>query len=214
MTPSQTPLLDALKWRYATKKFDPTRRIPGETWETLEHSLSLTPSSFGLQPWQFLVIGNPEIRAALRVESWGQAQLTDASHLVVFTVKKNLEEEDISRWISRLAEVQSTPLDALAPLQSVISGFIAPMDGDQRRAWNTRQIYIALGQFMAAAAILGIDTCPLEGISPAGYDRVLGLEETEYATVVACAVGYRAEDDRYASMPKARFAREAVIRHM
>ncbi|MBX3741040.1 MAG: NAD(P)H-dependent oxidoreductase [Akkermansiaceae bacterium] len=214
MTPSQTPLLDALKWRYATKKFDPTRRIPEEIWETLEHSLSLTPSSFGLQPWQFLVIGNPEIRAALRTESWGQAQLTDASHLVVFTVKKNLGEEDISRWVARLAEVQSTPLEVLAPLQSIISGFVAPMDDDQRRAWNTRQIYIALGQFMAAAAVLGIDTCPLEGINPAGYDRVLGLEETDYATVVACAAGYRAEDDRYASMPKARFAREAVIRHI
>jgi nitroreductase len=214
VTPSQTPLLDALKWRYATKKFDPTRRIPEETWETLEHSLSLTPSSFGLQPWQFLVIGNPEIRAALRAESWGQAQLTDASHLVVFTVKKNLGEEDISRWVARLAEVQSTPLESLAPLQSVISGFVAPMDDNQRRAWNTRQIYIALGQFMAAAAVLGIDTCPLEGIDPSGYDRVLGLEDTDYATVVACAVGYRAEDDRYASMPKARFAREAVIRHI
>jgi nitroreductase len=88
------------------------------------------------------------------------------------------------------------------------------MDDNQRRAWNTRQIYIALGQFMAAAAVLGIDTCPLEGIDPSGYDRVLGLEDTDYATVVACAVGYRAEDDRYASMPKARFAREAVIRHI
>lgn len=214
MTPSQTPLLDALKWRYATKKFDPARRIPEETWETLEHSLSLTPSSFGLQPWQFLVIGNPEIRNALRAESWGQAQLTDASHLVVFTVKKNLEEEDISRWVARLGEVQSTPLEVLAPLQSIISGFVAPMDADQRRAWNTRQLYIALGQFMTAAAVLGIDTCPLEGINPAGYDRVLGLEGTEYATVVACAAGYRAEDDRYATMPKARFAREAVIRHI
>jgi nitroreductase len=214
VTPSDTTLLDALKWRYATKKFDPARHIPGETWETLEHSLSLTPSSFGLQPWQFIVVENPEIRAALRKESWGQSQLTDASHLVVFTVKKNLGEEDIGRWINRLAEVQSTSQEVLAPLQSVISGFVAPMDTDQRRAWNTRQLYIALGQFMTSAAVLGIDTCPLEGIDPAGYDRVLGLEETDYATVVACAAGYRAEDDRYASMPKARFTRESVIRHI
>ncbi|RYD36368.1 MAG: NAD(P)H-dependent oxidoreductase [Verrucomicrobiaceae bacterium] len=214
VTPSQTPLIEALKWRYATKKFDPTRRIPGDVWETLEDSLSLTPSSFGLQPWQFLVIGDPEIRTALRSESWGQSQLTDASHLVVFTVRKSLGEEDISRWIARLAEVQATPLENLAPLQSVISNFIQPMDADQRRAWNTRQIYIALGQFMAAAAVLGIDTCPLEGMNPAGYDRVLGLEGTEYATVVACAAGYRAGDDRHANLPKARYAREAVIRHI
>jgi len=214
VTPSQVPLLDALKWRYATKKFDPAGRIPEETWETLEHSLALTPSSFGLQPWQFLVIENPEIRAALRQESWGQSQLTDASHVVVFTVRTDLAEEDVSRWIERLAEVQSTPLENLAPLRSVISGFIQPMSAEQRRAWNTRQAYIALGQFMAAAAVLGIDTCPLEGINPAGYDRVLGLEDTGFATAVACAAGYRAADDRYATMPKARYAREAVIRHI
>ncbi len=214
VTSPQAPLLDALKWRYATKKFDPNLRIPADTWETLEHSLALTPSSFGLQPWQFLVIGNPEIRAALRAESWGQSQLTDASHLVIFTVRTDLGEEDIGRWIERLAEVQSTPLESLEPLRSVIAGFIHPMTAEQRQAWNTRQIYIALGQFMAAAAILGIDTCPLEGINPAGYDRVLGLENSGYATAVGCAVGYRAADDRHASLPKARFAREAVIRHL
>lgn len=214
VTPSQAPLLDALKWRYATKKFDPARRIPDDTWETLEHSLALTPSSFGLQPWQFLVIESPEIRTALRAESWGQSQLTDASHLVIFTVRRDLGENDIGRWMDRLSEVQATSLEKLAPLRSAISGFIQTMDGDQRRAWNTRQIYIALGQFMAAAAILGIDTCPLEGMNPAGYDRVLELGSTEYATVVACAAGYRAPDDRHATLPKARFAHEAVIRHI
>lgn len=211
---SQPPLLDALKWRYATKKFDPARRIPDETWETLEHSLSLTPSSFGLQPWQFLVIDDPAVRAALRQESWGQAQLTDASHLLVFTVRRDLRDDDVSRWMERLAEVQGTALENLAPLRAVISGFIQPMDALQQRAWNSRQAYIALGQFMAAAAILGVDTCPLEGMNPAGYDRVLGLEDTDYATVMACAVGYRAEDDRYAALPKARYSREAVIRHI
>lgn len=214
VTPSQAPLLDALKWRYATKKFDPSRRIPAETWETLEHSLALTPSSFGLQPWQFLVVETPATREALRAESWGQAQLTDASHLVVFTARTDLGDEDVGRWIERLSEVQSTSLETLAPLRSVITGFINPMSPEQRQAWNTRQVYIALGQFMAAAAILGIDTCPLEGINPAGYDRVLGLENSGYATAVGCAVGYRDSADRHASLPKARFAREAVIRHV
>lgn len=214
MTSAQALLLDALQWRYATKKFDPTQRVPDALWETLEHSLSLTPSSFGLQPWQFLVVDDPQIRATLRAESWGQSQLTDASHLVIFTVRKDLTDDDIAHWIKRLAEVQSTPLENLAQLQSVISGFVRPMNQEQRRAWNTRQVYIALGQFMAAAALLGIDTCPLEGINTAGYDRVLKLEDTEFATVVVCAVGYRAKDDRFAGVPKARFDRSAVIRHI
>lgn len=214
VTASQAPLLDALKWRYATKKFDPARRIPEDVWEILEHSLALTPSSFGLQPWQFLVVENAGLREKLRAASWGQGQVTDASHLVVFTVRTDLGEEDVSRWMDRLSEVQSTPPEALAPLRSVINGFIEPMSADARRAWNTRQIYIALGQFMAAAAVLGIDTCPLEGINPEGYDQVLGLAGSGYATVVGCAIGYRAGDDRHATLPKARFAREAVIRHL
>ncbi len=214
VTAPQAPLLDALKWRYATKKFDPTRRIPADVWETLEHSLALTPSSFGLQPWQFLVVETPELREKLRAASWGQGQVTDASHLVVFTARTDLGEEDVSKWMDRLSEVQSTPSEALAPLRSVINGFIQPMSPEARRAWNTRQVYIALGQFMAAAALLGIDTCPLEGINPAGYDKVLGLEGSGFATAVGCAVGYRAADDRHASLPKARFAHEAVIRHL
>jgi nitroreductase len=95
---SQVPLLDALKARYATKKFDPTRRIDAETWDALEQSLVLTPSSFGLQPWQFLIVENPELRTALRAASWGQSQPTDASHLVIFTARTSLSDEDVTEW--------------------------------------------------------------------------------------------------------------------
>lgn len=211
---TSTTILDALKWRYATKKFDPSRTIPADLWETLEQSLTLTPSSFGLQPWQFLVVENPEIRKSLREASWGQAQLTDASHIIVFTARTTLDETHVGEWISRLSEIQSTPIDTLAPLRSVIEGFIRPMSLEARQAWNTRQLYIALGQFMATAAYLGIDTCPLEGIDPKAYDRILNLEGTGFATAVGCAAGYRAADDRYATMPKARFPREKTIRHI
>lgn len=214
MNPTQVPLPSALQRRYATKKFDPTRRIPAEAWELLEQTLILTPSSFGLQPWQFLIIETPAIRQELRTVSWGQSQVTDASHLVVFTARTTLEEEDVTRWIDRISEVQSTPVEALAPLHAAIKGFIHPMSPEARHAWNIRQVYIALGQFMATAAVLGIDTCPLEGIDPAGYDRVLGLENSGYATAVGCAVGYRAEDDRHATLPKVRFPHERLIRRI
>lgn len=214
VNPTQVPLQDALKRRYATKKFDPARHIPQETWEVLEQSLVLTPSSFGLQPWQFLIVENPVVREQLRAASWGQSQVTDASHLVVFTARTSMEEADVDQWIGRISEVQSTPLETLAPLGSVIKGFIQPMSPEARQAWNTRQVYIALGQFMAAAAVLGLDTCPLEGIDPAGYDRVLGLENSGFATAVGCAVGYRAEDDRYANLPKVRYPHERLIRRI
>lgn len=211
MTIQPPDLLAALRFRYATKAFDPDRKIPQETWDILEQSLVLTPSSFGLQPWKFLIVETPEIREKLKASSWGQGQVTDASHLVVLTVRTDLAKADIDTWIARLSEVQGTPAEALAGLSGMISSFSSAMTLPEKQAWNTRQVYIALGQLMTSAALLGIDSCPLEGISPADYDSVLGLAGTGYATAVACALGYRSPDDKYAAAPKARFPEERII---
>lgn len=214
MTIPPERLISSLRWRYATKRFDPSRLIAAETWEIIEESLVLTPSSFGLQPWRFLVIRNPEVRAALAAESWNQPQVTEASHFVVLTVRTDLTHADIERWISRMSEVQGTAPETLEPLKGIIENFAASMSPAAREAWNIRQAYIALGQLMGTAAMLEIDTCPMEGLSPAGYDRILGLEGTGFHTVVACALGYRSPEDRYASIPKARFERADVVRHI
>jgi nitroreductase len=210
MTP--TDLLTALQFRYATKQFDPNRKIAGDTWEALERSLVLTPSSFGLQPWRFLVVADPSLRARLLPESWNQPQVTDASHFVVLSARTDLTESDIDAWMECMARVQGKPLEAVAPVKGMIVGFAERMSREERHAWNVRQVYIALGQLMTSAAVLGIDTCPMEGISNTSYDRVLGLEGSGYATVVACALGYRSPDDKYAVMPKARFDLEKVIK--
>lgn len=211
MSVSHDQLLEALRWRYATKQFDPARRIPETVWTALEQSLVLTPSSFGLQPWKFFVIGDPEVRTRLRGVSWGQAQVTDASHYVVLTARTDLTGDDLDAWMTCLAETQGKPPESLAPLRSVIEGFTKSMTPAALLAWNTRQVYIALGQLMTAAAMLGIDACPMEGIDPAGYDAVLGLTGSGYTTAVGCALGYRAADDRHAGLPKARFTAERVI---
>jgi nitroreductase len=209
-----TDILAALRWRYATKQFDSKRDIPDDLWDALEESLVLTPSSFGLQPWRFLVVRDPAVRARLKQESWNQPQVTDASHFVVFTARTGLEQADINAWIDCLAAVQGGTAEDYAPLKGMICGFAETMSQEARHAWNIRQVYIALGQLMAAAAMLGVDTCPMEGISAAAYDRILGLEGSGHATVVACALGYRIEDDKYAAAKKARYPREHVIRHI
>ncbi len=214
MTTSPDKLLAALRWRYATKRFDPSRKIPAATWDAIEESLVLTPSSFGLQPWKFLVIQDPGLRALLSPESWKQPQVTEASHYVVLTARTDLDATDIDAWMARMSEVQGSTLETTAPLRGMIQGFAQAMSHEARHAWNIRQTYIALGQLMASAALLGIDACPMEGISAAGYDHVLGLEGSGYATVVACALGYRAADDKYAATPKARFDRSQVISHL
>lgn len=216
MTNHSTPgqLLAALRWRYATKQFDATRAVPADAWDALEESLVLAPSSFGLQPWKFLVVRDPAVRARLQPESWNQPQVTQASHFVVFAARTDLTGDDIDAWITRMAEVQEKSTADLAPLKGMIAGFAETMSREARHAWNVRQVYIALGQLMTSAAMLGIDSCPMEGISPAAYDRILGLEASGHATAVACALGYRAADDKYAATPKARFDRAAVIRHV
>lgn len=214
MTPPIDQLLAALRWRYATKQFDATRKIPDNVWDAIEESLVLTPSSFGLQPWKFLVIANPSIRAKLLAESWNQPQVTAASHFVVLAARTDLTTTDIDAWISRMAQVQAKGAEAVAPLKGMIAGFAETQSVEDRHAWNVRQVYIALGQLLTTAALLGIDACPMEGISKSAYDRILGLEGSDYATVVTCALGYRSADDKYASTPKARFERSKVIQHL
>ncbi len=114
MTLPPDQLLDALRWRYATKQFDATRKIPGDIWAAIEESLVLTPSSFGLQPWKFVVVNDPAIRAKLLAESWNQKQVTDASHLLVLAARTDLTASDIDTWIRRMSEVQGKAPEAVA----------------------------------------------------------------------------------------------------
>lgn len=211
MTPSA--LLQSLNFRYATKVFDPERQIPEDAWEVLEQALVLAPSSFGLQPWKFLVINSPDLRARLRKHSWNQAQITDASRLVVFTTRTDLTEPDVDRFMSRLAAVQGREPETLDGYRNIVVSFAAAMNREARHSWNARQTYIALGQFMTAAAAIGIDTCPIEGFDPSGYDEELELTGSDYTTTVVCAAGYRSGDDKYATTPKARFPLEELIEH-
>ncbi len=213
ITPSS--LLAALNWRYAAKKFDTSKKIPAEIWATLEEALVLAPSSFGLQPWKFLVITDPAVKAKLQPVSWNQTQTVESSHFVVFTVRKGLDEAYVERFFDRTVELRGGTKEALAGYKGMILGSLAQAKAaGVLDAWQTNQVYIALGQFMAAAALLGVDACPMEGIDRAKYDEVLGLTGTEYATVVACAAGYRAADDKYATAPKVRFKASDVVKHI
>jgi len=204
-------LLTALNWRYATKVFDPSKKIPADTWAALEESLVLTPSSFGLQPWKFFVIQDQELREKLVAHSWRQRQVADCSHLVVMTVKKAYSLDDLDAFIARMVEVRGGSADALAGFRKMVAGTQA--QGYMTKDWAKMQAYIALGQFMAACALLGIDTCPMEGFVVGQYDELLGLEAQGLTTAVLCPAGYRHADDRYASLPKIRFQNSDVIEH-
>ncbi|MGF1676964.1 MAG: NAD(P)H-dependent oxidoreductase [Rivularia sp. (in: cyanobacteria)] len=212
---SPQEVLKQLEWRYATKEFDSSKKIPDDVWKVLEQSLVLAPSSFGVQPWKFFVVRNPEIRHQLLEHSWGQKQVEEASHLVVLTIKEDVNSEDVDSYLERMSEVRSVPVENLEKLGDMIKGFIKqppyPLDKNE---WSTRQVYIALGFFMTCAAMLEIDTCPMEGIVPDKYDEVLGLKETGYRTVVVCPAGYRLPSDKYANMAKVRFETEDVVEYV
>ncbi len=215
MTPmTGSALIQQLKWRYATKKFDATKRIDPATWSALEEALVLSPSSYGLQPWKFLVVTDPALKTKLRAVSWNQAQVEDCSHHVVFLVKKDLGLPEIEHYVDRIAEVRGVSRESLAGYRGYMVSDLA--EGPRAKTineWAARQVYIALGNFMTAAAVLGVDTCPMEGLVPAKYDEILGLEDSGWATLCACPAGYRAADDKYADAPKVRFPREELIEH-
>lgn len=205
-------LLTQLNWRYATKQFDAQRKISPETWAALEESLVLTPSSFGLQPWKFLVVTDPVVREQLVPASWGQRQVADASHLVVFAVKRNFAETDIDTYLDRIVTVRGTTKESLAGYRDMMVGnLITNRDAAGRKNWATNQTYIALGNFLTSAALLSIDACPLEGIEPAKYDQILDLEKLGLTTAVAAAAGYRAVTDKYAAAKKVRFQKSEVL---
>lgn len=205
-------LINQLKWRYATKQFDPNRKIAPADWTALVDALVLSPSSFGLQPWKFIAVKDPEIRERLVPVSWGQRQVAEASHLVVFAVKKELGQNDIEHNFQRIADVRSVPLESLNGFRKMlVDKVLKGMDADARREWATRQVYIALGNFLSITAMMGIDTCPIEGMEPRKYDEILRLDDKGLLTIVAAAAGYRAEGDKYATLKKVRFAKEQVV---
>lgn len=205
-------LVSQLNWRYATKQFDPQRKISAKDWTALEEALVLTPSSFGLQPWKFIVVTDPAVREKLVAASWGQRQVVDASHLVAFAIKKNLGEKEIDQHLDRVAQVRGVPRESLGGYRDIMVGsLVKQLDETKRNDWATKQVYIALGNFLTSAALLGVDACPMEGIETAKYDEILGLNKSGLSTVVVAAAGYRAATDKYASARKVRFPREQVL---
>ena len=209
---SNETLLGQLNWRYATQRFDPTQKIAEDDWRVLEQALVLAPSSIGLQPWKFIVVTDAAVKANLRAASWRQPQPEECSHFVVFAVRKDLDAAHVERHVDRIVEVRGGERESLGKFQTMTLRNLDKARADGRLdTWQTHQVYIALGQFMACAAMGGVDTCPMEGIDAAKFDEMLGLAGTDYATVVACAAGYRAADDKYATTKKVRFRTEDVI---
>jgi nitroreductase len=208
-------LIEKLNWRYAVKRFDATRKISDAEWKTLEDALVLSPSSYGLQPWKFYVVTDENVKKELLPHAWNQPQIVEASHLIVIAAKKDSTPADIEKYVERIIEVRGSKREELEILRGMMlnsqkmateSGFI--------NEWSARQCFIALGNIMTSAAMIGIDTCPMEGFLPPEFDRVLNINEDGYFSVVVCAVGYRSSEDWLAKLPKVRYENSEVVKHI
>lgn len=203
--------LQALNWRYATKSFDATKKIPAETLELLLEALRLAPSSYGLQPWKFVVVENAELREKLKVVSWNQGQITDASALIVLCRKEPFGEADVEAYVQDTAKTRGEAVENLEGYKQMMLGSVKGRDEAAMAVWTSKQVYLALGVLLSAAAVNGIDTCPMEGFDAAQYDEILGLKEKGLRSVVLCPVGYRSETDKYATAKKVRFAQADLV---
>jgi len=207
-------ILEQLNWRYAVKKFDSSKRVSDEDWNVLEQSLILAPSSYGLQPYKFIVVTDENLKRELTPAAYGQTQIADCSHLVVITYKKVLTDADVEHFVDRIVEVRNVPGESLKEYEDTMKGSTRKaVDENYIETWNSRQAYIALGFLLEAAALLGIDATPMEGFNAAQVNEILGL--TDYSAVVLCAVGYRdAENDWLVNLPKVRFPVEELIQRI
>ncbi|NNF00732.1 MAG: NAD(P)H-dependent oxidoreductase [Pyrinomonadaceae bacterium] len=213
---SNEKLLEQLKWRYAVKRFDPDRKISDQDWETLEDSLILAPSSYGLQPWKFYVVTDEAVRKELTEHSWNQPQISECSHLVVIAAKKDADRGDIEKYLERVIEVRGTPEEELEVLKGMMLGSQKLLEEiGFINEWAARQCFISLGFLLGAAAMKGIDSCPMEGFQPTEYDKVLGIADDGYFSVVVCALGYRnKEEDWLSKLPKVRYPKDDLIKRV
>jgi nitroreductase len=203
-------VLDQQHFRYAVKKFDDSLEITQDVWSVIEQSLVLSPSSYGLQPWKFYVVTDKAIKAKLPEISWTQTQPRECSHMVVLAARKDMDTAFVEKYIARIAEVRhNAPNEGL---KKMILGSVSRMTPEQILQWNVNQVYIALGNLMTTAAMLGVDSCPMEGIVSEKYDELLGIDKEGYKTIVGCALGYRASDDPYAKLSKVRYETPEVIK--
>lgn len=199
-------LIKALNTRYATKKFDASKKLDSAQVDTILEAVRLTPTSYGLQLMKIVVVEDPAVREKLVAHSFGQKQVSEASHLLILCREKEVDESHISNYISTISSTRNIPLENLHGFQEMMKKSILPMAEDTRNVWMEKQVYIALGNLLTACAILNVDACPMEGFSKKDYDEVLQLHDKNLSSIVIIPIGFRANDDTNAAIKKVRRA--------
>lgn len=201
---------ESLEWRYATQKFDTTKKLTDEEINELLDCARLSPSWYGLQPWKFIIVEDQETRVKLREAAYNQPKVTEASHLIVFAHKTTLDEAYVDSYIQSSASAEGVNPGDLKPLKDAIMNFVGMISGNVS-VWASNQTHIAFGFLLESAALLGIDAGPMGGFNADKFDEILGLKEMGLHTAVICAVGHRLDSDPASLRKKSRFSLDEVV---
>jgi nitroreductase len=211
---NKNQIIDSLQWRYATKQFNADKKLTETQLELLINAVQLSPSSYGLQPYQVIIVSNPKIKAELKAAAYGQPQLTDASHIFVFARTKNFTEAHVDEYAANITQTRGIDISIIAEFVGMMKGTVNARSQEELAAWNARQTYIALGILLETAALNDIDCCPMEGFDIAQFDAILGLNELNLSSVVIAPVGFRADEDIYQHFKKVRKSKEDLFIHL
>ena len=206
--------IESLQWRYATKKFDDTKKISDNDLKILLESMQLTASSYGLQPYHIFVITNPEIRKKLQPVSWGQSQIVDASHLIVLANKTDVDADWIDGYLANVSETRNIPVEALNDYADFMKSKVLILSPEEQSTWASKQNYLVLGNLMSAAAELKIDTCPMEGFEAEAYNEILGLTNKGLNATLVATIGYRSAEDETQHYKKVRQPENELFTHL
>ncbi|WP_428225589.1 NAD(P)H-dependent oxidoreductase [Flavobacterium sp.] len=203
--------IEQQQWRYATKKFDATKKIEEADLEILKEAIRLSTSSYGLQPYKVFIIENPEIREQLKPVSWNQSQITEASHLIVFANYINLDETVIDKYIKRVSKIREIDEENLKGYSDFMKAKILGLTPEEQAIWTSKQTYLALGNLINASAELQIDVTPMEGFEAEQYNTILNLSALNLNASLVATVGYRHEEDQTQHAKKVRKSKEELF---
>ncbi|MDP2090454.1 MAG: NAD(P)H-dependent oxidoreductase [Candidatus Gracilibacteria bacterium] len=206
-----TKIIEALNWRYATKSFDTSKKVSSDDLEDIIESFRLTPSSFGLEPWKLIVIENDEIKNELVNYSYNQKQVGESSHLLVFTIRTDLDDNFIDEHLNNNTKITGASRENLSGYENVMKSYFSAMNQEAKEKWAREQVFIALGIVLNTLAQKGIDSCAIGGFNPTKYDELLGLSEKNLKSVVVLPIGYRNIYDKYSKSPKVRYDKQKIV---
>ena len=197
-------IINDLKWRYATKKFDSSKKVSPENINIILEAFNLTASSYGLQPVKLVVLHDDILQSTLVNFSMMQQQVKEASHVLVFCIDDTINEEKITEYFNLVKAIRNTPDSILNPFKTFLIEDFNHKSSKDINAWAKNQAYLAMGNLLTVCALLKIDSCPMEGFIPEKFDEILELDKQNLKSVLVMPIGYRAQEDYMANLKKVR----------